>query len=264
MSAEKERPSFFKRLWLALGKTMRFLLFLIVLLGLAALIYKGMPYVYERVITPLDRNTEEIAAIQAKQEADMEALSAENEALANRLNDLEQRQTESAQQIASFEGQLVALDEMIEKHSVSLKQLDEIQETLETLGETTEAHDELLNGENSVIAGLEHDVQVSRVIELLSRGRLYLAQSNFGSAQADVQAARDLLAEFAPEDDETLQIAVDRLDMALGNLPDFPVVAIGDVDLAWQLLVSGMPVELAVPTEAAPTADAEAGETSTP
>jgi hypothetical protein len=32
-----------------------------------------------------------------------------------------------------------------------------------------------------------------------------------------------------------------RLDLALGNLPAFPVVAVDDVDIAWQLLVNDLP-----------------------
>ena len=32
-----------------------------------------------------------------------------------------------------------------------------------------------------------------------------------------------------------------RLDMAMGNLPAFPVIAADDVDIAWQLMMMGLP-----------------------
>ena len=257
MSSENERPSFLKRLWSALGKTLRFLLFLAVLLGLAALIYYGTPYIYERVLTPLAKNTEDISVIQARQDADLETLTSEADALNDRLNELENRQTENAQLIASLEGQISALDDAVAKHTNSLKQLDEMQESIATLSDTTAAHEEMLSGDTSVFSELNQQIQLSRVVELISRGRLYLAQSNFGLAKADVQAARDLLAEIATEDDATFQDAITRLDMALGNLPDFPVVAIGDVDMAWQLLVSGLPAELNAQAEDVPAPEAE-------
>ncbi len=132
------------------------------------------------------------------------------------------------------------------------------------MSETTAAQEELLNSENSPLEKLRHEIELSRVIELLSRGRLYLAQSNFGSAKADIQAARDLLAELAAENDKTLQSAIARLDIGLENLPDFPVVAIGDVDMAWQLLINGLPTELDTPVETkAPSTPTPEGETTT-
>jgi len=32
-----------------------------------------------------------------------------------------------------------------------------------------------------------------------------------------------------------------RLDLALGNMPVFPVIAVDDVDIAWQLMMMGLP-----------------------
>ena len=87
---------------------------------------------------------------------------------------------------------------------------------------------------------LKHEVMLTRALDILARARLYLAQSNFGLAKADVQSARDLLVELNSEtSDRILAQAIARLDLALGNLPEFPVVASGDLEIAWQILVSG-------------------------
>ena len=40
---------------------------------------------------------------------------------------------------------------------------------------------------------------------------------------------------------DELNAVVQRLDMALSNLPDFPVAASDDLDIAWQILLSGLP-----------------------
>src|SRR5690606_17267850 len=97
-------------------------------------------------------------------------------------------------------------------------------------------------------------------LDILARGRLYLSQSNFGLAEADVQTARDLLAELNAEtEDEVFAQAVTRLDMALDNLPDFPVIAAGDLEIAWAILMSG--VVPAAPTATPTVFDAT---TSTP
>jgi len=82
-------------------------------------------------------------------------------------------------------------------------------------------------------------------MELLSRARLFMYQSNFGLARQDVQIARDLLAEIQPDAPQPLarelEAVIQRLDMTLSNLPDFPVAASDDLDIAWQILLSGLP-----------------------
>jgi len=82
-------------------------------------------------------------------------------------------------------------------------------------------------------------------MELLSRARLSMYQSNFGLARQDVQIARDLLAAVRPEAPnslaEDLEAVLIRLDLTLSNLPNFPVAASDDLDIAWQVLLSGLP-----------------------
>ena len=51
----------------------------------------------------------------------------------------------------------------------------------------------------------------------------------------------------AEDDDEALDQAIARLDLALGNLPAFPVVAAGDLEIAWQILTSGEAPATATP-----------------
>jgi hypothetical protein len=87
---------------------------------------------------------------------------------------------------------------------------------------------------------LKHEVTFTRALDMLGRARLYLAQSNFGLARDDVNSADDLLATLQTETkNKALDQAITRLDMVLGNLPDFPVVAAGDLEIAWQILVTG-------------------------
>ncbi len=67
---------------------------------------------------------------------------------------------------------------------------------------------------------MKHEVMFTRALDMLGRARLYLAQSNFGLAREDVKSARELLGTLQTEtDDKALDQAIERLDMALGNLP---------------------------------------------
>jgi hypothetical protein len=60
-----------------------------------------------------------------------------------------------------------------------------------------------------------------------------------------VQIGRDLLATVQPDAPaplgDELEAVVQHLDMTLSNLPNFPVAASDDLDIAWQILLAGLP-----------------------
>ena len=83
-------------------------------------------------------------------------------------------------------------------------------------------------------AELATQVTMLRSMELLSRARLFLYQANYGLAEQDVAAARALI----PTDTAVGEEVALRLDRVIESLPDRPVTAADDLDIAWQLLLS--------------------------
>lgn len=246
MSADpKQTQSFWSRMGRAFVKILRFLLILALIAGVVAAIYFGTPYLYEKFILPIEENTARLEEIEDKQASDMAQLTGQITDLKSRLADLETRQTTSAQALAEAEGQITALETAVEAHSETLEQLDAIQAALDTLALESSENESRFEDAGSALAEVQRQVTLSRAIEMLSRARLYLYESNFGLARLDVQAARDLLlslqTDIPTEKNDTLQEVITRLDLALDNLPTFPVIAVDDVDIAWQLLVNGLP-----------------------
>lgn len=222
----KTEDSFLSRLGRAFINFIRALFRLIaialVIGGIGAGLYYGLPFINQKVIVPIEQNRMRIGQVEA-----------EIEALQTQLNETNSR--------------VDALENSIEAHTASLAKLDEIQATLES---------EIQNSKNETLLQLKREVMFTRALDMLGRARLYLAQSNFGLAREDVKSARELLGKLQAENDDKLfDRAVERLDMVLGNLPAFPVVAAGDLEIAWQILVSG---------QAPATATPESTMTSTP
>lgn len=206
----KEGDSFLKRLWRAFVAFLRALIRLIMLVilftAVGAMFYYGLPYIRETFIAPVEKNT-----------AQIQELETEIESLQTQLDEINAR--------------VGALEDSVEAHTASIEKLEAMQATLET---------QLQENNDAVLLELKHEVMFARALDVLARGRLYLAQSNFGLAKLDVQTARDLLEELqAEKEDEVLAKAIERLDLSLGNLPDFPVIASGDLEIAWQILISG-------------------------
>lgn len=208
--SDREQDSFLKRLGRAFLFFMRALIRLILLamlfVGVGAMFYFGLPYIQKTFIAPVEENTAQIQEMEAEI-ADLQA------------------------QVDEMSGRVTTLEDSIEANSASIEQLEEMQVSLE---------EEMKTNDDALLLELKHEAMFTRALDTLARARLYLAQSNFGLAKTDVQTARDLLFELESEtDDEILSLAIARLDMALGNLPDFPVVASGDLEIAWQILISG-------------------------
>lgn len=231
--APKSGPNFFQRLGRAFVGFLKFLFVLfiiaVILGGIGAGLYFGLPYLHQVYVVPVNQNTARIAEVAEQQSRDVLALQAEIAALKTEIADLQTRDTE-------FETQLTAIEASIETHSAALERLDEMQSKLD------QAADRQREGLN---AELSRQVKQTRIIELLSRARLYLSQSNFGQARQDVQLARDLLADLRDDspagEQAPLDAALFRLDLVLGNLPGFPVVAVDDLNIAWNLLVLDAP-----------------------
>jgi Helix-hairpin-helix motif len=220
---EEEKPSFGTRFGLAFGNFMRALLRLIVIIvvigGIGAGLYYGLPLLTKKFLTPVERNTA-------------------------RVNELESQVTAMQSQLDEMNTRVDAIETSAAAHTASLQKLEEMQTSIES---------DLGQNNDKVLMELKHEVMMTRVLDMLGRARLYLAQSNFGLAKEDVQNARDLLAELQSETKaELLTEVISRLDLALGNLPAFPVVASGDLEIAWQILISGKAAVLpATPTPAA-------------
>lgn len=232
--SQVKKPRTLRILWTAL-------LVILILAALAAAAYFGIPYFYERVLNPLESNTTRVSELIDTQKADTKRLEEEITALQTRVADLEVRAENIEQSIAS--------------HSTTLAKLEEMQAALQA---------NLDLQKSDILAQIDEQLTLTRSMELLARSRLYLSQSNFGLAQADISEARALLYSMLPgisaDQSDGLKVVISRLDLALGNLPQYPVVAVYDVDIAWKLLVDGLPnvPPVAVtPVLTAPTAPAE-------
>lgn len=202
--------SFLSRFGKAFGNFLRALIRLIAIVLFIALIgaglYYGIPFFYKNFIEPTQQNTTRITHLEIQISA-----------LQTQQSDLETR--------------LSAVENTIESYSASIQKLEDMQSTIEN---------QLQENNDKVLVELKHEVMLARAFDMLGRARLYLSQSNFGLAKEDVQGARDILFTLANEtNDEALHQVVARLDLALGNLPQFPVVASGDLEIAWQILISG-------------------------
>jgi hypothetical protein len=236
----------------AWGKVLwRVFIALLILSALFALVYFGVPWFKEKILTPLQNNTQRVSELTSQQANDVQSLSAEIAVLQERVTTLEARAD--------------SIDQSIQAHTEAIQNLETMQTSLQT---ALDAH------KADITAQVAEQLTLTRAIELLSRSRLYLSQSNFGLAKADAVSARELLygliSTISTDQDGALRTVISRLDLALTNIETYPAIAVYDLDMAWRLLVDGLPnVPQAVMTPVVaetlpPTAIPQATATPTP
>jgi hypothetical protein len=221
-------PSFGDRV----GSFFRFLLRLVSLLILLSLLslvlYLVLPWLYQKFIRPVEQTTAQVSELQAKQKQ-MEQDMAD---LQTKLGTVETVQNGHDGSLKELDQRLSDIETEISARTQSLAALEKMQSDLQDQNEANSAE-------------LERQIDLLKSMELLSRARLSLYQSNFGLARSDIQIARDLLATIQPAARGSLaselEAVIQRLDLTLSNLPDFPVAASDDLDIAWQVLLSGLP-----------------------
>lgn len=233
-------PTFGQRFKQVLVFLLRLILVLLILAAIAVAVSYSLPLLYQKYIQPVRDNTSQLEQIKI-QLAQNESTVTE---LQTSLESLQTEQAQHAESISSLAGKVQAIEEQIQKHTGTLAALEQMQSL-------TQEENKALNAE------LTRQVNLMKSMELLSRARLFMYQSNFGLARQDVGIARDLLVTIqptAPEDfaDDLAEI-IHRLDLTLSNLPGFPVAASDDLDIAWQILLAGLPDVQTTPATATPT-----------
>ena len=271
----KESTSFLSRLGRALARVLRLIFILAVIAMIGAAIYFGIPYLYKKLILPVEENTARLEKIEDEQLSEIKQLDEEISNMRSRMNTLESKQTESAQNLVEMQGEIETLqkdlEDAINAHGKTLKALDKLEDSLDTLFENADAYKDLLVENSSAINDMQRQISFSRSIELLSRAQLYLSQSNYGLAEQDIDNTINLLlalkTEITEENATALENVIEKLKLAEENLPDTPIIAGDSLNIAWQLLVNDMPdlpeLPSAEETET-PTPEAEATPTESP
>jgi hypothetical protein len=241
---------------------LRLVLIVVVLVALGAAVWFGVPALYNYFIRPVEQNAQNLNDFQSTQEL-------ANQKFTQALATLDVRRGMDATAVMDLQGSISKLDGTLQARlgtdesnlTATLKRLQDLDASLSGLGTkqassaldstgqlaTVEALATAVQGANPQVEALRQEVKLVKAMEFITRSRLFLAQNNLGLAQNDIRAARDLLASLQPEvpsyQKQALAAIVSRLNLAQGELPNTPVVAADDLEIAWQMLVAGLPGE---------------------
>ena len=191
-------------------------------------------------------------------EVQLETIETSQETLAAGQNEITDDIQALGTEVSDMETRLAALESDLQAY-ISIKET--LQAKLETLQEDVEAASSFISGFNQnaetiseQIASygerwqaLENEVQLLKAMELLTRSRILLVQGNTDLALADIQDARDLLADLGGKVSDFQETALleitSRLDNVLERISSAPTSAFNMLESAWKLLFAGLPDE---------------------
>lgn len=229
-------------------------LILVVILGalLGLAIYTGLLYLYQQAILPAQESAARLDLLETRQAISQQEMDNRIKQIGSRLNTLETQKSQDAESLAELQGDLASLEARLADQTAALKQLDELEKDIDNLWEIVTYNSTRVmglwatqNAPNTTLQELSRQVQVMKAMQLLNRGRLLMLQSNWGLAEADVAEARRALVELQAEapayQQETIARWIQRLDLVLASLPESPVLAADDLEIAWRMLAMGLP-----------------------
>jgi SMC interacting uncharacterized protein involved in chromosome segregation len=245
--ASPEEPSLIMRVirWV-------FRMLAVVLLGIAlgAGIYYGVRRIYRDTIEPLQTLDQRMMEMEATVSELNAALRDERNSTARQISELQGRIAAQAEDIASLSAQTSRIEIQIEGQGEALEAVAELRAGLEQAKKELDSTGEQLQElQATVDAGelpaeqVRANLQLMRVMNLMTRARLWIEQDNFGLASEDIRAALELIQPLAADeisDDESpsqLQQIADQLTLALDAVRTDPVLTEEELEIAWKLLL---------------------------
>jgi hypothetical protein len=229
-----------------LGRILRFIwrLFLLLLTAIlvGAVIYFAFIQLYMNAVQTAQTSSERLYVVETVN-AQQSQLDAERmDQLSKRISELEKEEEKQSEAISALEGKTIIFERAVDRLDLVEKRAATLEAALALNDQTDQDLIHAVTAEDGPLMAMKREVKLLKAMELVNRARLNLLQNNAGLARSDVESASQLLETLRDESPEAQKVMVatwiKRLGLVLENLPDYPVVAADDLEIAWRMLVS--------------------------
>jgi len=164
--------------------------------------------------------------------------------LAEQLSTLESTLDEYDSGFLAVEDRILILEEKLSGIQEEINTLSQIDEEQGAVLDSLAADDNI----NEDINSIQQELNLLKVMELLTRVRIFSSQGNIGLAKEDLRTSQEIIADMAGRVSTSqaayLSEIAQRLTLASENMSEAPALADEDLEVAWQLLLQGFPDEL--------------------
>jgi len=238
------------------GILLRLLFTVIVAVLLGAVIYFSavgwIPYLDNRIFQPIDNNITQLQEL-------VETQSVIEDQIASLLVILDTSQSAQEEGISLYQSTLEALEQDFQRLKDNANNLStavsgnthmatQIQMQMATLTAKQSANDQIISAlatKQMSRSGIYEEIELLKVLDLLSRANQFLLHSNYGQAEEILQSAKieltELLERLPVYQQDVISNILDLVEQTIIDLPAKPTLAAEKLELAWQLGITGLP-----------------------
>ncbi len=253
MTEQKKQSSWFGRF---LKVLLRLILTLVFGILVGAALYFGFQFAYQQLVIPIQQNAADLQNLHTRVDNQWELLQDKNKELEDRVSQMESNQKSTSDDLSELMAQndqaAADLDAYLIQQEDLAAQIDDINQSIVTL---MDQNKDLASQNDDLVATIEEmevekklqpvyqDLQIFKVLLQINRSRLFLVQDNYGLAKQELTLADDLLNTLllsATNEQENMILLWDaRLNLAIGHLPDNPILANDDLEILWTMMANG-------------------------
>jgi chromosome segregation ATPase len=249
MNAETQQPGCWSRLGRAIAVLLRLTFVVVIAILIGVGIYYGVPWVYWRLVIPVQDSAARIEMLQRDLENTRADWNTELTEQGQRISFLESDLAVQRERITALEGDMGRMDELLTAQGETLSELqtalDGTEETTGQLGgdvgalygELDTLRDEIADP-NRVAAAFERRLILLQAWGEILKARQHLLEDNPGNARQALALARANLERvilLSPEPEAEALIAIrERLDAADTAIEERPFVAMNELEIIWR------------------------------
>jgi len=223
---------------------------------LGAVIYFSVvaliPYLDNRVLQPIDDNQAMVQELKETQKAleDQilelsETLEFNQALLGEGISAYQSTLDEMQQNIQSLHHDIISVQEDFDYRGYTITVYPQMMATLSAKQISNANNLSALATAQFNSSSIIQDLDLLRILELLSRANQFLLHSNFGQAEEALLAARlgllNLQESLPYYQREVITNILNLVDQVIADLPAKPALASEKLELAWQLGINGLP-----------------------
>lgn len=238
------------------GIILRLMITIIAAVVLGTVIYFSavgwIPYLDNRVFQPIDANqkmVQELKETQQSLEDQIQRLSETLEynqtMLGEGINAYQSTLDDLEQDLQMLQHEVISVQATFELTSHTITVYPQALATLTAKQDANARHLNILATAQFSSTDIRQEIELLRILELLSRANQYLLHSNFGLAEETLKTAKLELTKLRENlpgfQREVITDILELVDQVIVDLPAKPALAAEKLELAWQLGINGLP-----------------------